>query len=311
MKQILKMIVAFFLICIIGTFCGAFLFILYVQCTGYVAGTVITPFQMRLFIAGFLMALPATLMVSPLFLTLYAIRHSIKLSGSIAFFVIQFIVWSLLFPLASTPLINQNSSFFCKNMASVGYFRKYGNNLYYYTKISPSESRNYEVAKGLKIKLSEFSVTQVKKPEILNNEALRKTTSDFSDTLAEEILIPPAMIKHVQMLFSIPEYISKNIYSWHGYFSVLSMGLALIMIYVLKEISTWKLLNTILTIVTSIGILCVNSFHYRKTPFFIDFSEKIQNSIPINVPAIIYINAFFVLILAVIGIIQLIKHKGE
>lgn len=311
MKQILRLFAAFFLICITGTLCGAFLFILYVQSIGYVAGTAVVPFSLTLLELGFLKSVPVALMLSPLFLILYEIRHPSKITGAASFFTIQVIVWLFLFPLSAKVFAVETSLAFSKNMVSTGYFRQYGNYLYYYSRIEPNQTRSYEVGSGLKYKLNELSVTQVKKPELIVKEGLRKTPSNFSDSLAEEILATPFLIKKIQNFLLIPMHVSKNLDTWLDYLIVVSMGFALMMLYTVKKMFSWKLVDTLVIIICSAGILAINSMYYTRSAFIVDFSSKVQGFLPFSIPLVFCVNLALFFILLVIGIIMLFKHKGE
>ena len=196
-------------------------------------------------------------------------------------------------------------------MVSTGYFRKYGNFLYYYSSINPTYDRSFEVARGLRFKLSELSAAQVKKPELLDDESLRKTTSDFSDPLAEEILVPSPVIASVQKLFLIPVQVAQSLDTWLDYFIVVSMGFALMLLYSLRKIANWKLIDAMLIILLSIGIFTANSMYYSQTKFIFDFSARVQGFLPFSVPVVFCMNIALILIFAIIGFIQLFRRSGE
>jgi len=310
MKQILRIIAAFFLICILGTVCGAFLFILYVQCTSYVAGSETVVFSLGMFEAGILKSFPVALMLSPLFMILYLIRHPAKIGGAITFFIIQAFVWIFLFPFCARLLNFDASVYFAKNVVSTGYFRRYGNFLYYYSNISPSYNRSFEVGSGIRFKLSDLSVTQVKKPELVEKEALRKNLTDFSDSLAEELLKPPLLIQGIQNLLALPERIAQNFDTWLNYFIVLSMGLALMMLFFLRKLARWKLVDTLFVIISSVCILSVNSMYFNKLDLFAKISYSAQEILPLGIPLILCLNVLFILIYTITAVLLLFRKKG-
>lgn len=338
MKQILGVFSAFVFIIIAGTVCGAFIFNLYAQCTGYVAGTTVPLVSMPMFQTGILYALPFSILFSPLFLTLYLIRHPSKMPAVIVFYVLETIACFIFLPFSVKALDFSDGIIREKKAVSTGYFRKSGNYLYFYTlvdehseadsgKTDERSSVGHSVkVSGVRFRLDESSVDS-KKTEIFENvsESLIKKEDFqdfdasqkknyggelFADSLAAEVLTPPMLLKGFQEILMMPVFIAEKFESLSDYLALVSMGLALIFVYPLKNFSRWKLGSTLCAILSSLFVLSVNALNYRYSDLWPAASAVLQK-IPLPFPLIFYLNIFFCLVSAVVALIVFFRRRGE
>ena len=337
MKQILGVISAFVFIIIAGTVCGAFVFNLYAQCTGYVAGTTMPLVSLPMFQTGILYALPVSILFSPLFMTLYLIRHPPKMPAVIVFYALEIFTCFAILPFSVKFLDFSDGIIREKKSVSTGYFRKYGNYLYFYTLTEDFSDEAFEKpaerdnaghslkVSGVKFRLSELAADS-KKTEIFENVSENFVKSEdiqddagqkkggnvelFADSLAAEVLAPPMLLKGFQEILMMPVFIAKRLKSLADYLALVSMGLALIFVYPLKNVSWWKLGSTLCAILSTLFVLSVNALNYRQSEFLPAVSAALQKIFP-ALPLIFYVNIIFCLASVVVALIVFLRHRGE
>ena len=139
MKTVLIELLAFVLICVLGTAAGGFLIMLYHSVTSFVAGSQISLFDAQIFINGSIVFFPILLLFVPMFLYLTLIRHPRynKIAGAITITLLSLAAWIFAAPV-SYKTVQQKSVVLEEKPSELtaGYFRTIDKRLYYFTFVS-------------------------------------------------------------------------------------------------------------------------------------------------------------------------------
>lgn len=320
MKQVLRLLTAYFFICLVGSFVGAVLFSFYMQCSTYIAGLGMIPFSFRLLFQGFFYSLPICLILSPLFLVLYEIRHKGTVLTACLFGVLGLLSFLVFLPLSISFISNNVSSLSVasERTTSAGFFRKTPYFVYYYSKIDSDNKTD-----GLRIKLQNGNSWESLNPEVLNHvEAIDFSKSEgFSDSLASEILDLPIVLDFIFTIFSIPENIShsfadffegdtsiiprlNSMQTLYLYIYLFSFGLALCSVFFLKSFSSWKLIDIFLASLVSTIILLQNSGFFFQFDMFKNFEESVTALLPMKNLLLPIENIAIAVIFMILGLIS-------
>ena len=158
-----------------------------------------------------------------------------------------------------------------------------------------------------------MSESLIKKEDFQDFDASQKKNYGgelFADSLAAEVLTPPLLLKGFQEILMMPVFIAEKFESLADYLALVSMGLALIFVYPLKNFSRWKLGSTLCAILSSLFVLSVNALNYRYSDLWPAASAVLQK-IPLPFPLIFYLNIFFCLVSAVVALIVFFRRRGE
>ena len=102
MKTVLIELLAFVLICVLGTAVGGFIIMIYHSVTSFVAGAQLSLFDAQIFINGAIIFFPILLLFVPMFLFLSLVRHPRynKVSGAITIAVLSLAAWIFAAPIS-------------------------------------------------------------------------------------------------------------------------------------------------------------------------------------------------------------------
>src|SRR5574344_776248 len=258
-KTSLKLIVSYFAIAVLGTLCGACLYMVYSLCTMLVAGEALKEFSLDFFIRGAFVSFPICIICSCMLLVLSLIRHPASPFFPILTYICLAVAsWLVLIPLCNTLSVKydaHNDSTVKEHVVSAGLFRHDGNDVVFYTHINADKT-----ADGVRItqKDDNGDITP------FSNMSVVKTNSQFSDSRIEETVAMPKLfsflLKGQKILTMVANASQKAGYNYWLCFA--TMGLALLSVSGLRRVSSWRLLNTFVVIITTASILTFNALYY-------------------------------------------------
>lgn len=311
LKTSLRMIIAFFLICTVGTILSACLYMIYSSCTLLIAGDAFDVFSRSLFFTGLVKALPVCIVISSVLLALYLIRHpSEVVVPLITYLLLGLASWFVLLPLTNTLAVKlEPITGFEKEERplSENYFRKNNDQIVYISTYNAEGNADGTVIELSPVERGVYSFTEV---------PLAEHPSEFSDVLIEETVTVPSVcslvIKAIGVMFSTGrDYLSKGYLSWIFF---ASFGLALLSLLGLKRMSSWRLINVFMILTLAVVIFSFNAAYYG-VPEFQKYTFKIDQwflRIPvIPNPSAVLFNMIVTLVFTVFGIINAILKAPE
>ncbi len=310
-KTSLRMIIAFFLICTVGTVFFACLYMIYSSCTLLIAGDAFDVFSRALFFEGLVKALPVCIAISSILLALYLIRHpSEVVVPLITYLILGLASWFILLPLTNTlavkveRLTGKEKE---ERIISENYFRKNGDQIVYISTYNAEGNVDGTVIELSPVERGVYSFTDV---------PLAERTSEFSDSLIEDTVSVPLacslLIKGISVMFSTGrDYLNKGYFSWILF---ASFGLAILSVIALKRMSSWRLIN-VFTILTLAAIIFTFNAAYYSVPQLQKYTfavDRLFLKYPvIPNPCAVLFNLVITLILTVFGIINAIVKAPE
>lgn len=263
LKSSIKMSGAFFLICSVGTFLVACLYMIYSACTFLVAGDALDIFSKGFFIKGFVSTLPVCIGISNVLLALFLIRHpSDKVLPLITYILIGLFSWLALLPLTNKLNLFVEGKFSEKqevHSVSENYFRRQDDKIIYLSSVNEFSSD------GVVIDLNarDHGVYSFTDTPFLPVE------SDFADSLIEETVSVPGFskifVKHSLQLIKVgQEFLAKGYIAWLWF---ASFGLALVSLLGLRRLSSWRLINVFLILFFAIVLFEFNASYYCELEF--------------------------------------------
>lgn len=319
MKTFLSVLISYILLCVAGIACAAALFMVYIGCMNYVVGQPLSLFSFGALKTGIDISIPLVVIFIPMFLILSLIRHSRKnrIIGVITTIVLSCASWGLGLP-AYMKYVQRDSDItrMEKKRLSSGYFRLSDNTIYYFTNVD-----NEKKADGILIDASNMGA-DVASFKIIHGEKVEIPESEnFSDILVKNTVEIPELLK---MSFMDLYYISvcaKNSLS-HSFVSWLffaSLGLALVFVFALSNMSHWRLINAFSVLVATgvvlkvNAILCGTAFYAKYLPFLPSLADSFKKLGSIfnymESPLCVIANVSLILIFVIIGVAaKLFKH---
>ena len=294
--------------CVVLTCALAVLYMIYALCSGLVAGQVLS-FDLHFFIAGVLYFAPVVLVFGPLLMVFFLIRHPVSS-------IIPLIVYCLLSLSAwfftISQLVRMNISFEKKTAGerkftkpSAGYFRRMGDAVFYYSSVGEEDN----LVSGIGIDTAATS----RRVYTFSSMNFSPENSRMGDSLILDTLeMPPALslvVSHGSRLRNL--FTKRAVGSFFNWLCFASVGLALLAVYGLKNVSSWRLVNVLLAMVMTGAIIGFNVAGYTNPAFaqaensfitsmkFLPFLKKLAAVHPL----VIFGNILACVILAVVGLI--------
>jgi len=312
MKSVIGFIIIFFGTCLFGSSIIAVLYMFYIECTCFVAGVPLSFFSVPFFLYGFAQALPIILLLSPMFLSLYRIRHPSGFILPLTVFVcLNILIWSILLPFSIRLLESiPENPVAGQPVLSPGYFRTKDNTVYYFTSVSDKN-----MAAGLGINLNEIDKSQNGIFSFDNMHLQREADSTFAEPLIRDTLAVPSLLKKIFSLFTI--LLSEAVISFgkglSGWALFASFGLTLATVYGFVNFFSWRLLNGFQVVFMTIGILLLNSIYYG-TGLFLGLDAWLNGYtakfVSFYIPSIAAVNVICCVLFLITGIISTIRHKA-
>lgn len=311
LKTSFRMLLAFFLICSVGTVLSACLYMIYSSCTLLIAGDAFDVFSKSLFLEGIVKALPVCIAISSILLALYLIRHpSEVVCPLITYLILGLASWFVLLPLTNTLSLKlEGVTGFEKEERplSENYFRKSNDQISYISTYNADGNADGTVIELSPVERGVYSFTEV---------PLAERSSEFSDSLIEESVTVPFVcrfiINSISVMFSTGRnYLSKGYLNWIFF---ATCGLAILSLLGLKRMSSWRLINVFTIVSLAVIIFSFNAAYYGQ-PEFQKYTFKIDQwflKFPIIPnPCAVLFNLIVTLVFSVFGIINAIIKAPE
>ena len=313
MKRALYFAIIYLASCFVGTLIFATIYMFSCNLTMFVTGLPAQFFSLKAFTAGILLSFPLVCIIIPVLLILYVIRH--PGNGLISFVMYVFFVllsWLLLIPLDLHLLCaNELSESDTRITAtSSGVFRNEENGVYFYSRIDENN-----LAEGLFIDTLGYTKSENSVIPFVNHEVKTESAFPYSDILIRDSLRPPELVTYplsvYESLIISGEYSSAM--GFLAWLSFASLGLALLSIYGLQFLSSWKLSNAIAVVVSAIAIVFINYLYYMNImPGFLkDFSSRLSQYSGIKDPLICIINVILAVLFMIVGIFMKFYRLGD
>lgn len=324
MRKVISLIIDYFLILLVGLFIGLFIFLQYFNGINLVAG-ISVPLAREVVIYGIFSTFPVLFLTTPFCLVLYKIRHRSNPKASlITFICLCLLNWCLFYPLILTfqntalKTLPEESEIHDSFTLSKGYFRKANDKLYYFKKTAKENSADVILLND-KAEPSKFSEDYTL--DLSDESEFHKSTSPYRDPLIKESLTDiPYYVIEVFKSIKIQAFNAwKNGFiSWACFISI---GFALASVYGLIRMSSWRMINALLTLTLSGLVIWFNHFYFSP------FNENIRRFFQslfydgghlgfflernIEFPLML-INIIFGLVFIIIGIfIAILRHQEE
>ncbi len=284
------------------------------SCQSYAASGQTIKLSFKGFFIFALAFLPFGLQVTSLFLLCYFIKNpGYKIFPLFVFVLVTLFSWVFLSPLslkAHDSLLEKNAKLFEKSSlvkkTKSSSFKKSGTNVFYFSDIFRAEKSD-----GLIIDLSSLE----KKSHVFTSEEKNPAVANIEDSITEEVFQSPKassfIIERLEDFFTLEnQMLHSEFFSW---LSFACMALAIISLAAFRNMSEWRLMNLIFTILLFMGIVIFNYFAWIENSFLNPVRQKVNgwlHFIPyVKNPFAIFANLILTIIFSVVGII--IDAKGR
>ena len=281
---------------------GELAYMVYCNTAYLVAGRPIELFNAYALARGFFIVVPVVIVLSPLFLSLYRIRHS---GGGFLPVVVYILLcaatWIVLFPLFIEFKRKAGQSLLPapKSALTAGYFRPYAGDVAYLLR---DASASETAAVVLKSAGDENAV----RLSHIDTNVMEAESAPFADILIRETVPSfPAWIKSgIDTIELRAETAWKSgRFAWLGF---LSFALALCSTYAVSFCSDWRLVGILYLLIMDAGVLSFNLLYYSE--YFKRLREAgapLANAFPFfarsGEPLLICINAGIAILCVAVG----------
>ncbi len=304
MKRALYFAVIYLASMFVGTVIFATLFMFSCNLNMFVTGLPVSFFSLNYFMTGILLSVPLVCILIQILLILYIIRHpGCQIISLIIYAVFGLLSWLVFIP-ADLKLIARYESdvVSCRvEAASTGVFRKEANGVYYYTRIDEDGS-----ADGLFLDTTGYLGQEGAVVPLFDIPVKNESAFPYSDILIKNSLQPPVLVTYplsvYNALLTAAQYSSSlGFLSWLAFASI---GLALLTVYGIQFMSSWKLANVTFVICFAVGILFINYLYYMNIlpDILKEVAERLANFTGLKDPLIVLINIIIALLCVGIGI---------
>ena len=308
-KQGLKVIPLYIVTVVIGTIICAVAYSLYSLCTHMVAGAQVHIFNLKFFLDGVFIFSPAILILSGVLTCAYLIRHPpTSAFPTIIYMIVYAVFWIILMPLNfkladSFSMSQKQETGSSVVKLSDGFFRETDNGyVYYYTNVSDKN-----VVDGACIVSKEsqaaYSFSDIQLP----------AAKDFSDPLIKKTVQMPDVLQVLSKWFNSFMVIARTSYTEGtlAWLCFASVGLALLSVVGLRQLSKWRLIDLVLVVSVTVGILALNILGYTNS-FMDPLKAKVDGIVPnVKNPLIVLLNIIICIICLCIGIIIAAKRSRQ
>ena len=302
MKRIVNAVIIYLASCALGTLLGAVFCMLCMNVTNLVVGTRLPLWVSPLFIKGLFLSFPLASVVALLLVLLHQIRHN---SRSVPLFTVYFALtllsWGLLMPQALRLSLAYDMRLgMTKTIVSPGYFRESGGLVYYWARLDDDGTGD-----GLCINLHDVNGNAVS--PLHHAELPQQGQSLFADTLVATAITPPQVVRsplavYLYVLYQARDAASRDYFAWLAF---ASMGMALLAVYALGGVSSWRLQNAFIVMLAGVGIMFLNYALYaseRLAPFARLWSQKLGAAGEL-VPLATAVNVVVALLFVLTGVV--------
>ena len=304
MKRVLSFAAIYIVSMILGTFCFATLFMFSCNLMMFVTGLPASFFSLHYFMTGIFLSVPLVCALIQILFILYTIRHPKNQFVSLVMYLLLGVVsWLVLIPM-DLELINRYESDTVSarvEASSAGVFRKEASGIFYFSRIEDDgtadgvfiDTEGALNREGAVVPLFDFTVK--------NGSAF-----PYSDILVKDSLQPPELVMYPMQVYSAlltaAQYsASLGFFNWLAF---ASLGFALLSVYGLQFMSSWKLASVTCAVTAAAVIVFANYLYYMNIlpSVFKEVAEKLSELIGVKDPLIVLANLIIAALLAVFGV---------
>lgn len=281
---------------------GELAYMVYFNTAHLVAGRPIELFNAYALVRGFFIVVPVFILLSPLFLSLYRIRHS---GGGflpvLVYILLCAATWMVLLPLfiefkwkAERTLPPSP-----KNSLTAGYFRSYAGGIAYLL-------HDVSVTEPAAVMLTSAGDENAVCLSQIDTSVVEAESAPFADILIRETVpsVPAWIVGGMDMIELHAELAWKSgRFAWLGF---LSFALALCSTYAVSFCSDWRLVSILYLLIMDGGVLSFNLLYYSE--YFKHLREAgapLANALPFFArsgdPLLICINVSVAILCIVVG----------
>ena len=313
MKKALKLALIYLIVLITGTILGTILYSFYLNLLGFVAGRDIVFFKdEELFKSFFYVLFCMQLFIIPL-ISYYRIRRPGGVLQLVVYIILCSITWALLMPASIKLREYCNRKFtFEKNTETLSpnYFRKVGNDVYYFTRdFSVSVQGRAPEAPAIIIDTAEDGEVEYRTVADYPSLDLNRKAAPFREIQLKNIFgedESPVPI-NFRLLYSM---ISGAYFGGFVHLlTLISFVLLLCSVYGITDFFEWRLLNAVILFITTALILCLNSLYF--SPLFDALKANLMSKgffrgfgRIVSEPILFIINCVFALLFITTGIVK-------
>lgn len=311
MKKALKLFLSYFGWLITGIIIGTFFNSLYLHSLRLVSGMSSPVLSRENIIVSFFTIAQTLPFITGFLMIAYRIRHPGNILQLLAFILVQFLSWGILFPVTNhfeRKYKETNLTAFMQNSSplSEGYFRDVDGTIYYFL--------NENNTSAVKIDTSENGTSEIITYDMIARNQLLNEALPYKDVLIKDSF--NARSSAYSFLGTLVQIAKRDFMrGWTYWLGFLSLALALTSIYALSGITAWRIANYSICGMVYGAVLFWNGFFW--TPEMTAFRNlNFMHAGPFNYfkqwtssPFMISINLLMTLILTTIGIVSLIIKK--
>lgn len=313
MKRALYFAVIYLASMFVGTIVFATLFMFSCNLNMFVTGLSVSIFSLHFFMTGVLLSIPLVCILIQILLILYIIRHpKSQVISLIIYSVFGLISWLVIIPMDLKLVSRYESDAISSRIeaSSTGIFRKEANGVYYYTRIEEDGT-----ADGLFLDTTGYLGQEGAVVPLFDIPVKNESAFPYSDILIKNSLQPPVLVTYplsiYNALLTAAQYSSSlGILAWLAF---ASMGLALLAVYGIQFMSSWKLANVTFVICSAFAILFINYLYYMNIlpDILKEIAVKLSGFTGLKDPLIVLINIIIALLCVGIGIFMgIYRLKG-
>lgn len=311
MKKALKLFLAYFGWLIAGMIIGTFFYSLYLHSLRLVSGMSAPVFSRETLIVSFFIVAQTLPFITGFLMIAYRIRHPGNFLQLIAFILVQFISWCILFPVTNHfegQYLDNHRTALIQNAGplSEGYFRDVDGDVYYFL--------NKNNSSAVKIDTSEEGTTEVITDNWTAFGQLSAAALPYKDILIKDSF--NAKSSAYSFLGTLLAVAKRDLMrGWTYWLGFLSLALVLTSIYALSGITAWRIANYSMCGILYGAVLFWNGFfwtpdmtYFRNLNFMhaglFNYFKQWTSS-----PFMVFINLILTLILTTVGIVSVIIKK--
>lgn len=318
MKNVLKLLLAYFLVLLIGCVVGTVIVSEFFTTLNFVVGEKQVFFSTKVMFESFIVIIPIILIICPMMLCFYISRHNFKKTPTIiTYIILSLLTWIVLFPTYLTfskkfskTLVHyfvRTASSPSENITLSGeYFRKDGRFIYYHIGDDNSE------IDAIAINMDGTNQTNmIRETHDASNE-LGKKSFPFDDILIRDAMsfsiMPVFFSGYIGILSNARLSWDSGVVSWL-FFAI--FGAALCSVYAFVGMSSWKIINSIAVVFCTIAIVVLNgAYHFIlkdliRFPRLPGFLSNIENA------PLVLANFLVFFIFLILGIISVARHTSS
>lgn len=318
MNKALKLLAMYIVLAVSFTIIGTALYFLFLNVINFSAGQKMILFNKDQIVKSFIYISACLIFIICPCLAYFRIRHRGGILQLLFYIALCVVTWALLFPLVlnvgAKKGIFENIGAY-EQTATAGYFRKTGDNVYFFTKdIKSSESG--VVTDAVIIDTTEAGGVRTSEVTSRPDFVLFEESKPYSDILIKDTFYNTSLSRFFNfrvLLNNAASAKSKGGTFWLGF---LSLALVLCTVYGISHLFDWKLVDALFVLVIAGLVIFLNSYYYSEAmqAFRLKVSSNgMMNSLSsyFDAPLLVLMNLFLSIVFVVIGIIRFFKKSPD